>query len=121
MNPGDRDPYFFLMDDWDGLDLKGKEGRVLWELTGRRLYSRKNRCRKLTIRKIVFQTITSRLHLYRVAHTMKNPHPVPQQRAVCGHCDIRLAAQYKDHANVVLGEPLGVSLVGRTTTKAQHD
>lgn len=46
------------------------------ELTGLRLYRRKNKCMKLTTRNTTFQTITSRLHLYRVAHTMKRPHPV---------------------------------------------
>lgn len=50
-------------------------GHAEVELTGLRLYRRKNRCRKLTTRKTTFQTITSRLHLYRDAHKIKRPHP----------------------------------------------
>ena len=51
-------------------------GHADTELTGLRLYRRKNKCMKLTTRNTTFQTITSRLHLYRAAHTMKRPHPV---------------------------------------------
>lgn len=68
-------------DGCSGLDVKGNQGRRVQKLTGRRLYSRKNKCRKLTSRKTTFQIITSRLHLYRDAQTMKKPHPVTQQSA----------------------------------------
>lgn len=65
--------------DWNNLDvnwLQEYKVQTNEKLTGLRLYRRKNRCRKLTIRKTTFQTITSRLHLYKVAHAIKKPHPV---------------------------------------------
>lgn len=81
--PGDWRPLFQYDGRVDGTGFKGKQGRELWKLTGRRLYSRKNKCRTLSSRKTTFQIITSRLHLNRDAQTMKKTHPVTQQSAGC--------------------------------------